>query len=345
MGRSFRIARFVTPRALLAGVLMLVIAALGTIFVLYLIPSNDYIFLPDSAHPVAPLVKVQGGHNAANGGGIYFVDVLVEQANMLEQLFPGIESGSSLYPPAAVIAPGTDSAQQESVELSEMASSQQIAAAVALRADGRKVTVSDNGALIEAIEPGFPAANHLEPTDVIVAVNGTPTPTLKALQTAMVGRSIGSHLTFTVLRDRTTRRITLTTVPLRRGSHRGVVGIYLGQSETVHLPIHVSIDANGVGGPSAGLAFALEVLQQLGRNVDHGLKIAATGEIYLDGQVGPIGGIEQKTIGARAAGVDAFLVPAGQNAIDARKYADGLRIIPVESFQQALHALATLSQK
>jgi Lon-like protease len=113
----------------------------------------------------------------------------------------------------------------------------------------------------------------------------------------------------------------------------------------VHLPIRVSIDANGVGGPSAGLAFALEVLQQLGRNVDHGLKIAATGELYLDGQVGPIGGIEQKTIGARAAGVDAFLVPAGQNATDARKYAHGLRIIPVESFQQALRVLATLAPK
>jgi len=60
--------------------------------------------------------------------------------------------------------------------------------------------------------------------------------------------------------------------------------------------------------------------------------------------VGPIGGIKQKTIGAREAGVDAFLVPAGQNATDARKYAHGLRIIPVKNFQQALRALATLPQ-
>jgi PDZ domain-containing protein len=324
---------------------MLAIAALGTAFVLYLIPSNDYIFLPDTAHPVAPLVSVQGGHTAAKSGGIYFVDVIEEQANLLEQLFPGIESGSTLYSPAEIIAPGTDAAQQEGVELSEMASSQQIAAAVALRADGRKVRISDNGSLIEAIEPGSPAANRLEPTDVIVAVNGTPTPTLKGLEATMAARPVGSRVTFTVLRDGAPKRITLTTVPVRRGSHRGVVGVYLAQSQTVHLPIRVSIDAHGVGGPSAGLAFALEVLQQLGRNVDHGLKIAATGTLDLAGQVGPIGGIEQKTIGARAAGVDAFLVPAGQNAIDARKYADGLRIIPVESFQQALRILATLTRK
>ena len=110
----------------------------------------------------------------------------------------------------------------------------------------------------------------------------------------------------------------------------------------IHLPFPVSIDAGGVGGPSAGLAFALEVLQQLGHNVVHGHKIAATGEIFPDGSVGPIGGIKQKTIGAREAGVDAFLVPAGENARDARKDAGGLRIIPVESFPQALRALATL---
>ena len=105
----------------------------------------------------------------------------------------------------------------------------------------------------------------------------------------------------------------------------------------------MSIDAGNVGGPSAGLAFALEVMEKLGRDVDHGHRIAATGEIFPDGSIGPIGGIKQKVIGAREAGVDAFLVPAGENARDARKDAGGLRIIAVYNFQQALHALATLS--
>ena len=104
----------------------------------------------------------------------------------------------------------------------------------------------------------------------------------------------------------------LTTVAAATGSKRGVVGVLLDPNEKIHLPIRVSIDAHGVGGPSAGLAFALDVLQELGRNVDHGHKIAATGEIFLDGRVGPIGGIKQKTIGAREAGVDVFLVPAAE---------------------------------
>jgi PDZ domain-containing protein len=336
--RLSRRLRFVTPERVLA----LGIIAGCVFFALWRIPSSEYIFLPDRAHPVAPLVQVAGGREPHNGGGIYFVDVFVRKATLLEQLFGGLESGAALYPSSAVVAPGVSSAQQETVDLAEMATSQQIAAAVALRALGRKVVARETGALIEAVEPGFPAAGKLEPTDVIISVGGIPVHSPANVATAMAGRPIGSLVRFLIRRNGADKAVELRTVPAERGSKRGVVGVYVTQNETIRLPIHVSIDAHGIGGPSAGLAFALEVLQQLGRNVDHGLKIAATGQIFLNGSVGPIGGIEQKTIGAREAGVDAFLVPAGQNAQDARKYAHGLRIIPVKSFQQALRALATL---
>ena len=111
------------------------------------------------------------------------------------------------------------------------------------------------------------------------------------------------------------------------------------------LPVKISINTGQIGGPSAGLAFALDILQQLGRNVTHGRRIAATGELALNGEVLPIGGVKQKTLGVRRAGVDVFLVPAGDNAREARRYADGLRIIPVENIQQALRALATPTPK
>ena len=82
----------------------------------------------------------------------------------------------------------------------------------------------------------------------------------------------------------------------------------------------------------------------MGRDVDHGHKIAATGQIELDGTVTPIGGIRQKTIGVRRSGIDIFLVPAGDNVSEARRYAHGLRIVAVKSFQQALRTLATLPE-
>ena len=111
------------------------------------------------------------------------------------------------------------------------------------------------------------------------------------------------------------------------------------------LPFPVRIDAGSIGGPSAGLAFALDVLEELGRDVDRGYKVAATGELGADGTVGPIGAVKQKAIGARRAKVDVFLVPAGDNATEARRYAGSVRVIAVESFRQALRALATLPPK
>jgi PDZ domain-containing protein len=137
------------------------------------------------------------------------------------------------------------------------------------------------------------------------------------------------------------------TIPDDLNPQRPLIGF--APVEVVHarLPVPVHFDLQrDVGGPSAGLAFALEIMEQRGRDIDHGMKLAATGEIQLDGSVTSIGGIKQKTIGARKAGVDAFLVPVdGDNAKVAKRYAHGLRIVPVKTFQQALRALATLPRK
>jgi PDZ domain-containing protein len=122
-----------------------------------------------------------------------------------------------------------------------------------------------------------------------------------------------------------------------------IIGIIVSPAvEVENLPLDVEIDTGGVGGPSAGLAFALDLLEELGRDVDRGQKIAVTGTLELDGTVGEIGGVKQKTIGVRRADIDVFVVPAGDNAAEARRYADGVRIVAVKSFQQALRALATL---
>ena len=134
-------------------------------------------------------------------------------------------------------------------------------------------------------------------------------------------------------------------VPDSQDSKRGMIGIIVSQAADIRLPRKVKINAGGVGGPSAGLAFALDVLEKLGRNVDHGYRVAATGEVDLAGDVLPIGGIKQKTIGVRRTGIDVFLVPAGDNAKEAKRFAGRVRVIPVSSFQQALHALATLPAK
>jgi Lon-like protease len=331
------VRRIITPaRLLIAG-----LALLATVLALMVIPSNEVIFLPDVAHPVAPIVTFKGSKDPTSGG-VYYVDVFERKASLLERLFGGLHHGADLYPADAVNPPGVGDSGRRRIDVQDMHRSQEVAAAVALKAAGKKVTLRSTGALIDAVEPGKPAVGKLEPDDVIVAVNGRRITTPAQVFDAMKTVSIGETVKFAVQRGTKTLVESIKTVKSDDLPRRPVVGVLLQPATDIQLPFPVRIDAGNVGGPSAGLAFALEVMEELGRNVVHGHKIAATGELEPDGSVLPIGGIKQKTIGAREAGVDAFLVPAGDNAKQARKYADGLRIIPVESFQQALRALATL---
>jgi Lon-like protease len=330
--------RFFRPGRLLAAGLVL----LAIVLALWIFPSDRYIFLPDDAHPVAPLVTVQGGHDPGGPGGIYFVDVIVRKASLLERLFGGLHDGAELRPRNQVVPPGVNDSQRRQLDLSEMTRSQKIAAAVALKAMGRKVEATPIGALVSAVQSGRPAAGKLRPGDIIVAVDGVRVRSPLEVSQRMARHKPGDVVRFTVRRDDGEQVLRLETVRAGGGSSRAVVGVLLEADDDIKLPTRVRIDAGNVGGPSAGLAFALQVMEELGRDVDHGHRIAATGEIFLDGSVGPVGGLEQKTIGARESGVDAFLVPAGENAQEARKHAKGLRIIPVKSFPQALRALATL---
>jgi PDZ domain-containing protein len=282
------------------------------------------------------------GGKAPRDGGIYYVDVLVRKASWLERLFPSIREGATIVPSSVVQAPGVSEKARHTEDLRAMSRSQEVAAAVALRALGYKVVARSTGVLVEDVARDAPAAGKLFPTDVIVSVDGRRVRTAKELRTILASRPVGTTFRIGVRRGGTLTQVQVKTIADPRQAGRPILGIFPGEAAAVRLPINVRINAGDVGGPSAGLAFALDVLEQLGRDVDHGRRVAATGEIELDGTVGPIGGVEQKTIGVRQAGIHVFLVPAGENAAEARRYAHGVRIVPVQNFQQALRALATL---
>ncbi len=330
--------RLLSPARL--GVLGLVV--LTALAVLYLAPSDDYIFLPDRARPLAPQVKVQGERAEKDDGGIYYVAVDVKQASLLESFFPSVYEGSTLVPEERVNPPGVSESVRREAELDAMQRSQRIAAAVALRSAGYRVRVRSVGVLITAVFPDAPATGRLHPSDVVVAVDGRPVHTPAGLAQAIRRHQPGQIVRLRVRRDGSTREFALRTVE-GGDPPRPVVGIGIEQAADIRLPVRVQIDLGNVGGPSAGLAFALDILEELGRNIDRGQKVAATGELLLDGSVQDVGGIKQKTIGARRAGVDVFLVPAaGDNLAVARKHAHGVRIVAVSSFRQALRSLATL---
>lgn len=335
-----RIAWLPIGRLLAGGAVLSALAA----FFLWVLPSPDYLVLPNAAQPLSGRVRVEGGHEPGGAGGIYYLDVTIRRATWLEHVFAfSRPDGASLTPGAAVVPPGSSFEAQRRQNLAEMNRSEEIAAAVALRAAGLEVRARQTGVLVESILQDVPAARVLKEGDVILSVGGKPTLTVVQLRQRLASVRPGAVVSARVRRSGSTLSLELKTIadPLTKG--RTIIGIYrAGQAADITLPIKVDIDLGGVGGPSAGLPFALDVYEQLGHDVDHGLKVAATGELDLDGSVGPIGGVKQKTFGARHAGVDVFLVPAGENASEARKYAGGLRVIPVESFQQALRVLASI---
>jgi PDZ domain-containing protein len=317
-----------------------------TAAVLWVVPSGDYLLLPDTARPVAPLVSVKGGKVPKDGGGIYYDAVIIRRAKLFEQIFHFVHSGETLVKAQQINPPGVSDTQRRREDLREMARSQDIAGAVALKYLGYHVILRSTGALIADVAAGSPAAKAgLEPTDVIVAVNGAPVRTTSDLRRLMSRRSPGDTVRLTLRSAKQLRQVRVKTVADPQDSKRAILGVLVVPATEVKLPIPLRIDAGSIGGPSAGLAFALDVLEELGHDIDRGYKVAATGELDSDGSVAPIGGVKQKTIGVRRAKVDVFLVPAGDNATEARKYAGPVRVIPVESFRQALHALATLPPK
>lgn len=309
-------------------------------FAVWAIPTDDYIFLPNRAHAVAPLVHVEGGRDPRDGGGIFFVDVLVRKATLVERVWPDVREGATVVPADAVRPPGVSEAERRRAELAEMRLSQRVAAAVALRQLGYKVVATPVGARIEFVDPNAPAAGTLKAGDIVVRALGRVVRVPGELRRLVSAQRIGAEIPLVVRRDRELVRLRVRT--MRGTEGRAIIGVIVSQEANIRLPLDVDIDVRGVGGPSAGLAFALDVLEELGRDVDRGNRVAVTGTIELDGSVGEIGGVKQKTIGVRRAGIHVFVVPAGENAREARRHAGDVRIVAVENFQQALRALATL---
>lgn len=323
-----------------AGVALLLVAA-----VLYVAPSDRYIFLPDQARPLEPRVQVEGEKPDANGGGIHYVAVDIRKASLLEKMFPGLYEGATLEPVTNVLAEGEDEGAHRRCELAAMRRSQQYATTVALRALEYKVPTRRLGVAVDGTFAGYPASGKLHGCDLIRSVDGVPVRRSEDVTGALAKKEPREVVRFVIEREGKRQTVVLRTVADPRRPGRAFVGISVSDVfDVAKLPVDVKIDLGQVGGPSAGLAFALDLMEELGRGVDRGYRLAATGEIFLDGSIAKVGGVKQKTIGARRSGMDLFLVP-GENAAEARRYAKGLRIVPVDSFQQALQKLATLRPK
>jgi len=325
---------------------LLALAALLAVVagVLVLYPSDHYLFLPDRARPVDPLVSIEDEDLEQDAGttdeGVYMVDILVRRASLLERLVPEIADGATLVPGHAVNPIGVSESQRRQTSLNQMSRSQEIAVTVALRELGYIVDVDEQGAEVTTVLPGSPAEGVLEVGDIVIGAEGTPVRRARQLQRALAAAEPGQEVGLTILRDGEERKVRVGTVASEQNPERAVMGVIIQQAATFEFPLDIEIDAGDIGGPSAGLAFALGITDELGDDITCGRRITVTGELSLDGAVQAIGGVKQKAIGAEQSGADVFVVPDA-NAAEAREHAaEDLEVIAVSTYDEAVEALA-----
>jgi PDZ domain-containing protein len=227
-----------------------------------------------------------------------------------------------------------------------MDESKQNAIVVALRRLGYSVQERGEGAVVERVLPRFPAEGRLQQGDVIKAINGQAVTIDSEAKNVIRSHKPGDVLTVDVVQaDGTMPR--QVQVPLASDPEQGgvpVLGVLLRSfRRNFDLPFDVSIESDKIGGPSAGLAFTLGLIDALTEGeLTGGRKVAVTGTIEVDGRVGEVGGVAQKTSAVKASGADVFLVPAGEFKTAKERAGKGLLVIKVTTLQDALEALGRL---
>lgn len=289
-------------------------------------------------------------------GEIRFVTVTERvDPSLLEKLQADYDGSDLVLNKDQVFPPGQTQQQNDAINARAMSSSKDVAAFLALKKLG--YPVNSDGTFVTSVVEGGPAkAAGISPGELIVAIDGAPTLTADALRAALATHQPGTTVSVEVVQNKKDRRsvpVTLGANPDPDPQRNGKAYLGIGASDDPVLPFQINIDTTRVGGPSAGLAFALSILDVLTPGeLTGGQPVAATGELLSDGKVGAIGGIEQKVITVRDAGVKVFLVPAddrcGQpagscNFTDAKRRAgSSLKVIGVATLDEALGALSSL---
>lgn len=244
--------------------------------------------------------------------------------------------------------------EQRRLGFESMTSAKQIAEYVAFNRLGLDVALKFGKVIVDELvclelPTRLSACKQLNPGDTITALDGNEIATLDDLIRIIAEYIPGDVVTLSVIAHETStvidRRVQLIADP--DDPKRTLVGFIPADTRTVDLPFEVGIDTDRIGGPSAGLAFTLALLDELTPgDLNGGTKVAATGTISDDESIGAIGALRQKTVAVKAAGAKVFLVPASQSEEElaaARQVAGtSLRIIPVANLSDVLSALEDL---
>lgn len=291
-----------------------------------------------------PLISVEGAETYETAGSLDLTTVQVvgnrqRTPSWFELALAWTDSSKAVVPLDSVFPEGVTTEQRDAQNATLMVDSQHEATAAALGELGY-----DTGAkvaVVDAVE-GTPADGVLEADDVITAIDGTAVESAKQLRQSIQDAG-GDAVELTLLRGGEEKTVEVT--PEERtadGKTTWVVGVTLRTD--YDFPIDVTIQLDNVGGPSAGMMFALGIIDTLTPGeLNGGKDVAGTGTIEADGTVGPIGGIRQKLYGARDAGADYFLAPESNCDDVVGHIPSGLTVVSTSTLEESVHALEVIA--
>jgi PDZ domain-containing protein len=334
-------------RALLSGpfVLLSIIVAcvLGVTALLVGVQTPYQLVLPG---PVTDVQRLIEPYPKPIKGALYLTTIYSDPANLAEWAYGKVRADAGLVPREEA-RPRNVSERQYQQLLSHMMDESKIAAkVVGLRHAGYEVSVTGQGAQVQEVTENAPAQGALQPGDIITAADGKPVSTATDLVALTRAHKPGETITMTVQRgDGEAREVSfaLGESPDEPGQARAGI-IVLTHLYEYHLPKELDLETRDIGGPSAGLMFALGVYNAVAPgDITQGHKIAGTGTITTDGTVGAVGGVKYKVVAAQRAGAELFLAPADDYEEARQAAGDGkLKVVPVKTFDDALAALAAL---
>ncbi|HYF77781.1 MAG TPA: PDZ domain-containing protein [Symbiobacteriaceae bacterium] len=319
------------PRPVMPAIMLGVLVLAGTV---HAVPLPYNLAGPSGEPDTSYLIRVEGGER--HPGRIYGLTVWSGTATLADYLY-SLGSRSTVLLPASEARPAM--AQDATALELMLVDSEAMAKAVGLQLVGRGkgALPSGNGVVVTRISAGSPAAAIFDPGDIIVGFNGEAIATWADLVDMLQAARPGAEVTFSIRRGAEPQTVKLTTMPNPSNPERAMVGI-LG-SDHMHYDIPVTINSTipkDIAGPSMGLALTLQVVDQTTPGgVTNGWRVAATGTILPGGQVGAVGGVGYKVLGAERTGADVLFVPRA-NYEEALAGATKIRVVPVDTAQEAL---------
>jgi Lon-like protease len=287
---------------------------------------------PGPAKAVQPLIRFDDRPRYESEGSFVLTSVRFDQLTAYGVVAAWLDPDVSVVPRSDLFAPGETAEQERERSISQMDQSKLDAAYVVLEELTDYPREHGDGVLIESVVQGCAADGELFPGDVVQAIEGTEVDDVGDARRTIRAAASGARLTFDVTVDGEPETVSLVREPCG-GSERPLVGVSMIES----FPFEVRIQSGAIGGPSAGLAWALALYDLLTPgDLTGGRRIASSGQLGIDGTVYAIGGAGDKIIAAENAGATVLMLP-GSNVEEARAVGESeIELVPVDTFGEAL---------